>query len=261
VNASDIVKCDIPADWSSDFSQCLYDWQGLEAGALALLAAGIGVFFVQRQIKQAQAHRVDEIARRHNAARLTLPLTLAAVSDLVKQIADEVAGEYEQYGPDGFSKSFDAIIEHGKPRSEFDPIELPGEVIGSFEEFVESLAANRDIRHVAELLGSIQILLARYNDFDLNQAGAKLNLVSLLLDAAKVRLLNEKMFNYARFVDDSSFGIVGVVPPADAWDQIHGHAQSLVFSRASPDLFFPDFHQRVESYKEHDISPWIKKFE
>ena len=179
----------------------------------------------------------------------------------MKDIADEVASEYEKFGPDGFSKSFDAILNEGKTRSEFDPIELPNDVIGTFEEFVASLTDPRDIRHVAELMGSIQILLSRYNDFDLNQAGVKLNLASLLLDAAKVKLLNEKMFNYARFVDENSFGIVGVAAHADAWDQIHGRAESLVFGRDTPDIFFPDFQERVQSYKEQGISPWIERFE
>ena len=257
----DPVSCGIPSDWVSGFSQCLYDWQGLEAGALALLAAFIGVLFVQRQIGQAQKHREDEISRRHNAARLTLPLTLATVSELVQKIGDEVADEFEKFGPDGFSKTFDAIAGAGSLKTRFDPLSLPADVIVSFGSFVASLADGRDIRHVAELMGSIQILLARYKDFDLNGAGAKLNLAGLLLDAAKVKLLNEKMFNYARFVDENSFGIVGVSTPTDAWDQIHGSAQSLVFRRASPDIFFPDFQERVQRYKEHDISPWIEGLE
>jgi len=258
--AAQLVKCGIPADWASNFSQCLYEWQGLEAGALALLAAWFGVKYVQRQIRQAQEHRADEISRRHNAARLTLPLALAAISDLVQKVADDVAAEFEKYGPDGFSKTFDAILE-GAPRSKFDPLTLPTDVIHSFEEFVASLENAKDIRHVAELMGSIQILLSRYNDFDLNGAGARLELVGLLLDAAKVKLLNDKIFNYARFVDNNSFGIVGVSSNSDAWDEIHGKSQSLVFFRDSPDAFFPDFRGRIEIFKEHQTSPWLEKFE
>ena len=256
----ELVKCAIPSDWLSNFSQCLYDWQGLEGAGLALLAAGFSVWFVQRQIRLAQEHRADEISRRHNAARLTLPLTLAAVSELAQKIADDVADEFEKYGPDGFSKTFDAILEDGEPKSRFEPLALPTDVIGSFEEFVASLAEPHDIRHVAELMGSIQILLSRYSSFDLNQPGAKSGLADLLLDAAKVKLLNERIFNYARFVDDSSFGIVGVMKPADAWDQIHGSAQKLVFWRDSPDAFFPDFKTLIQTSKEQEISPWLEKF-
>jgi hypothetical protein len=113
---------------------------------------------------------------------------------------------------------------------------------------------------VAELVASVQILLSRFNDFDLTQPAAQQSLAGLLLDAAKVRLLTDKIYNYARFVDDSSFGIVGVLEPAAAWDQIHGKAQGLVFHRQSPDAYFPDLKERVDGYKEHNVSPWNERF-
>lgn len=260
MNASDLLRCDTPGDWISAFSQCLYDWQSLEAGGLALLAAGASMWFVQRQIKQQQIHRADELSRKHNAARLTLPLALAAVSELVQTIADEVGDEFESFGPDG-ARMIEAVLGEGAERVRFDPKTLPNEVLGSFEDFVESLDHEWDVRHVAELVASIQILLSRYNGFDLGQVGAQHNLAGLLVGAAKVKLLTEKIYNYARFVDDSSFGIVGAVTPAEAWDQIHGKAQSLVFHRQSPDIFFADLRQRIDGYKEHNVSPWNEKFE
>jgi hypothetical protein len=217
------------------------------------------MWFVQRQIRQAQAHRADDISRKHNAARLTLPLTLAAISQLTQRIADEVASEFENFGPDG-TRTIQATLDEDKDRAKFDPISLPSEVLSSFEAFVASLDHGRDLRHVAELVASIQILIARFNDFDLKQAGPQHSLVSLLLDAAKVRLLNDKIYNYARFVDDSSFGIVGVISIAAAWDDIHRKAQGLIFLRASPDIFFADLKEQTDSYKEQSISPWNEKF-
>jgi hypothetical protein len=252
------VRCSVPANWSNNFSQCLYDWQGLEGAALALLAAILGVKFLQRQITQAQTHRADEIARRHNAARLTLPLTLAAVSQLTQKIADEAAASFESLGPDD-AKAIESVVKEPE-QTKFAPVSLPTEVLGSFENFVASLNRAPDIRHVAELVASIQILVARFNDFDLEQAGAQHSLISLLLDAAKVRLLTDEIYNYARFVDDSSFGIVGVITVAAAWDKIHGKAQGLLFSRQSPDAFFPSLKEKVERYKERNVSPWNEKF-
>lgn len=254
------MTCGIPADWVSNLSQCLYDWQGLEAAILALVAAGVGVVFLQRQITQQQEHRADELSRRHNAARLTLPLALAAVSEVVQTIADEVAEEFESFGPDG-SRTIEAVLDKESDKDRFVPVSLPHEVLGSFEEFVASLDDGRDIRHVAELVASIQILLSRYNGFDLKQVAVQHNLAGLLIDAAKVKLLNEKIYNYARFVDNSSFGIVGVMSAGAAWDEIHTKAQGLVFRRKSPDIFFPDLKKRIDGYKEHDISPWNEKFE
>jgi hypothetical protein len=256
------LRCDIPADWLSNFSQCLYDWQSLEAAGLALLAAGASVWFVQRQIRQVQAHRADDISRRHNAARLTLPLALAAISELVQRIANKVGDEFESFGPDG-ARTIKAILDDDDDDdawNRFESLSLPNEVLASLENFVASLNREQDVRHVAELVASIQILLSRYNGFDLKKAGAQHNLAGLLLDAAKVKLLNEKIYNYARFVDDTSFGIVAVITIPAAWDEIHGKAQGLVFHRQSPDAFFPSFKEQIDSYKEHNVSPWNEKF-
>jgi hypothetical protein len=189
-----------------------------------------------------------------------VPLALAAISELVQTIANHGADEFETYGPDGLSKSFDAILRDDGVRKNFTPASLPRDVLQSLERFVESLDRSEDIRHVAELVASIQIMLSRYNGFDLKQAGTQRNLAGLLLDAGKVKLLNEKIYNYARFVDDSSFGIVGVMDEKAAWDEIHGQAQSLVFTRQSPDIFFPDFKRRIDGHKEHNTSPWNEKF-
>jgi hypothetical protein len=182
------------------------------------------------------------------------------VSELVQTIANEVGDEFESFGPDG-ARTIEAILGDDAERVRFDPVSLANEVLGSFRDFVASLNHDSDVRHVAELVASIQILLSRYNGFDLKQAGVQRNLSGLLIDAGKVSLLTEKIYNYARFVDDSSFGIVGVITAAEAWDQIHGKAQSLVFLRQSPDAFFPDLKRRIDGYKEHDISPWNEKFE
>lgn len=254
------MTCGIPADWVNNFSQCLYDWQGLEAGVLALIAAGIGVLFLQQQITQQQEHRADDISRRHNAARLTLPLTLAAVSELVQTIADHVADEFDNFEPDG-RRTIEAVLDRESDRTTFDPVSLPNEVLGSFEDFVASLDRQEDIRHVAELVASIQILLSRYNNFDFKQAAVQLSLTGLLLDAAKVKLLNESIYNYARFVDDNSFGIVGVMRPADAWDEIHQKALGLLFHRERPEPFFPELKRRIDGYKERETTPWNEKFE
>jgi hypothetical protein len=109
-------------------------------------------------------------------------------------------------------------------------------------------------------MASMQILVSRYNGQDLQSTELQSNLQSLMIDVAKVKLLNEAIFNYARFVDEEPFGIVGEMTDAQAWDAIHGSAQGLVFSRQVPDHFFQDFAERVGRYKENNQSPWLEKF-
>lgn len=260
MSITDRLQCDIPADWANDFSQCLYEWQDLEGGALALAAALIGSLFLWKQIKQAEKHRQNDIQRRHNAAKLTMPLALSAVSELGQSIADEVANELETYEPEGFARTMDAILEDRVSRKRFDPVDLPDAVIAGFEKFAETLTNTNDIKHVSELIASVQILCSRYNSQDLQGAAARTNLESLLLDAATVKTLCDSMFNYARNVDDSSFGIVGVITHQEAWNRIQGSAQSLVFRRRSPDFFFPAIQATVSRYAENGTSPWLEKF-
>lgn len=260
MSLTDKLRCDTLADWNGEFQQCAFEWQGLEGGALALAAALIGAGFLWKQIKQSENHRHNDISRRHNAAKLTMPLALSSVSELGQSIADEIAAELETYEPEGFTRTLDAILNSRADRKRFEPVELPGPVIGSFEKFVETLTNPNDIKHVSELIAAIQVLCSRYNSQNLQGVGARTNLESLLLDAATVKILCDSMFNYARNVDETSFGIVGVITVEEAWSRIHGGAQSLVFSRNSPDFFFPAIQALVSRYIENGTSPWLEKF-
>jgi hypothetical protein len=261
VRGERVNECIKLCDAASGVGQWLYDWQTLLAGALALVGAYLTVRGIRKQITQSEAHRQDEIMRHHNAARLTLPLALSKVSNLVQQTVNEIAYELEQLGPNGFGNAFDANVEGKAYRPHFEPVHLSDDVFVTFRQFVQSLTESCDIRHVAELVASLQIYLSRYNGFDLKMIGMRTGLEGLMVDAAKIKFLIDKMFNYARFVDDAPFGIVGVGVPDDAWDEIHGKAQGLVFHRESPDFFFPAFKEQVDRYKEQKVSPWNEKFE
>jgi len=260
VSVTDRLQCDVPADWAQDFSQCLFEWQGLEGGALALAAALIGSIFLWKQIQQSEEHRKSDLLRRHNAAKLTMPLALSAVSELSQSIADEIASELETYEPTGFARTMAAILDERAAKKRFDPVDLPEAVINGFEKFTETLSNQSDIKHVSELIATIQILCSRYNSQDLQGAGARTNLESLLLDVATVKTLCDSMFNYARSVDENSFGIVGVIAHEDAWNRIQGNAQNLVFRRSNPDFFFPAIQALVSRYQENGTSPWLEKF-
>ena len=114
---------------------------------------------------------------------------------------------------------------------------------------------------MAELLSSIQILSARYEDLNFDQAGMEMTLYGMLLDAAKVGFLNDRLYDYGRYLDDQSFAVVGTLSDAEAWDEIHTKAHGLLFSRKSPDLFFGEIKKRIDRYKERGLSPWLKKMD
>ena len=260
MSLTDRLQCAVPSAWTNDFSQCLYEWQSLEAGGVALIAAILSVWWIRRQIQQEKDHHADEIQRRHNAARLTLPLALAAVHELIAQSAGEIAARLEAIYDRERGKEKDSWIDEVFAAVPFPKISADSEVLRSFRDFVETLRRPEDIRHIAELVSSLQVYLARYNDFDPAQVAQALTLNSLMLDAAKIQLLVDKVYNYARFVDDSSFGIVKKSNFEAAWDEIHGKAQSLVFFRQRPDDFFPAFRESVDRHKANHVSPWNEKF-
>lgn len=257
---TDRIQCAVPSDWMGDFSQCLYEWQGLEGACLALFAAYLSVKWIKKQINQDKAHHADEISRRHNATRLTLPLVLASIQELTQQSANEIAARLEANFDKRRGEQAGDCVDEIFASIPFPRIVLDSEVLTSLKEFVETLGNFQDIRHIAELVSSLQIYIARYNGYDPTHAAGELTLNSLMLDAAKIQLLTDAIYNYARFVDDESFGIVLDDGFKASWEKIHGKAQGLVFLRQRPDDFFPAFRDCIDRYKARYISPWNEKF-
>lgn len=116
MNKSDFF-CRLPKHWISDPSLCWFEWQAFAAGLLAVLAATLGAYFLNRQTKANTAIYEDDITRRHNSAKiLALPLLLklsnnihkslilvSNISGLVEnkkyKIAELVGKELEKYDP------------------------------------------------------------------------------------------------------------------------------------------------------------------
>lgn len=138
------------------------DWETLFAAAVALLAAGIGAYFLNRQITEARRAENKRRGRRYRAIRAGMPMTLSEVCDwtelLVKQwlYARELAqGEVLDF----------VIAEEmgGKPRLDPDRLafpKLPHGVIENLQEMIE--ASSRPIGSpYVKLLEQIQVRVAR----------------------------------------------------------------------------------------------------
>jgi hypothetical protein len=246
--------CAIPADWAAEFSQCLYDWQGLEAGVLALLAALIGARYLQRQIRQAEQHREDELQRKRLAAIVALPLTLAQTSEMLQGIADEIAARFE-LNRSGNRRDEDFII-IGPGVTKFEVVDLSDRLIRSYQDFVESLSDRNDVAHVAQLIASLQILLARLNSFDPRTANGENALVSLMLDCAWAAHLNDRLYDHARSLGTKPFSLPDRVPARD-WANVRSTSHSLLFFRANPDPMMIALNEMIDRYVESGASPWI----
>lgn len=246
-------------DWSAIVGRWLYDWQTLISGVLAIVAALASIWMLHRQISQAETFRRDELSRRHAAARVALPISIAAVSSMVSEIVANVAAAIESLDDPDFETAFnDAARDKLEP--ELVRVSLNPSVLGSFQGFVETLHNEYEVKHIAELISSIQILLARYNDFDMKIINRVDGLYDLLLIASKVSMLNDAVYNYGRFVDGGSFSLMNGRPNSELWDLIHEKSESAVFRRRSPDLFLAKIAKRIEGHKKDETSPWLGKF-
>ncbi len=252
------LACRMPADWINDPSLCWFEWQTLVSGLLALLAAILAGSLLWKQIGQTEALHEKGIRQRHNAARSMLPLALASVSRICQKIADNVASEIEAH------TTFEGAFDEAEPRlngqKKLEEITLPDSIIPSLKSFVETLSDSDGIRHMAELVSSFQILLSRYQSFNFNRADFSDGLYGILLDCAKVKLLTDSIYNYSRFVDEGSFGIVGTTKNEIAWQLIHEKAEGLIFSREIPDKFFKEIEVKINRSKGNNSSPWLEKF-
>lgn len=237
----------------------LRTWQTLISGLLALAAAIWAGRLLRRQIAQTEAFNRRQIADRHKASRAVLSLALSAIDELCRDAASQIAREFEIR--DGFEAAFVAM-DKGESRSRFEELKLSATVVSEMKGFVETLQGPKSVRHVAELMSSIQLLISRFNKFDLSRPNGIVahELPNLLLDVAKVGLLNDKMYNYSRFVDDS-FAIVGRTGEAEAWRMIHQKALGLIFDQDNRERYLEPLNDRVAQYVEQDRSPWIEKFE
>lgn len=250
----DRIWCDVPSDWASDFSQCLYEWQGLEAGALALFAAIVGAAYLQKQVRQAEEHRDDELKRRRIAAIVALPLTLARTSEMLQSIANEIAERYEKLLEN--PSADDSIIVIGAGVTTFDPVEFPDENVRAFQDFVESLTNEHDIAHVAQLIASIQVLLARLRSFDPREVALERTLVSLMLACAWAAHLNDSLYDHARSVGAEPFSTSERDSTKD-WAKVKAKSHSLLFFRRNPDPMMTVLNETIDRYAANGSSPWI----
>lgn len=184
-----LVQCDVPKDWILDFSQCLYEWQGLEAGALALLAAMIGAYFLWRQVSQTDRIEAGRLARQHSAIRATLPLTLSGLCETLRKMLI----------------ALDATKREGNaPGAEdrFSPPDNPAEHVRNLQSVIASTNDRSVIEPITEIIREMQLLWAR---IEFLRSGERYSRVGLdqelnghILQAAKTYALVESLFEYAR---------------------------------------------------------------
>ena len=249
--------CRVPLDWLADPSQCWFDWQTLITGALASFAAWITIRHIRKQIEQSAEHRQDDINRRRNAAKVALPFALSSVNAVVNRVAHSILDEFDRFNPDG-SLTLESLLaedtDHMLPL-----IEMPSEVVSAFQDFVESLSETDEIQHVAELASGAQILLSRYRGVQDARNLRVDDMFSLIIDAAKVSVLNNSLYQFARCKAGCEFAVVGIISNEDCWDRISQEAVGFSIKRKNFDYICEHVARNLEPFKENGISPWVSE--
>ncbi len=129
------------------------DREALLAGVLAVTAAAAGVIYVQKQIKQAEAHERRRLRRRYRAQKAAMPLTLSSLCDYAKESAWKL------------SQCRDLLRRQQHPSlealGEFEPPKLSVEVVTALQRMVEASSKSRAKPFIA-LLSDLQVHTARW---------------------------------------------------------------------------------------------------
>lgn len=210
MNMTQHLRCEVPADWASDPDQCLYEWQGLEGGALALAAALLGVLFLKRQIKQSDRHERERLQRQENAVRATLPLTLNGLIESLRRMLLALDGVKAEVREKGFA-------------SNFDPPATPTEHIAELQDVIASTDRRTVIEPILQIIREIQTLWARVETLrdereQKRRAGLEQNIDDWIIQSAQIHALIEGLFDYARA--ESNDG-----PTAVGWER----TESIIF--------------------------------
>ena len=224
--AASLASCDIPADWILDFSQCLYEWQGIEAGVLALIAAVIGAIFLHRQFLQNERHEAQRLARQHKAVRATFPLTLSGICETMRQMILALDEAKRVIRTQGYTK-------------DFIPPSTPDRHVNELQLMISSTDERSVLEPIAQIIREIQTLWARIEVLSSKtqqrrRAGLVINVNSWILQASEIHAMAESLFEYARSEDETG-------PCEVAWERV----ESVIFQLGIEDKEIVDEIKKV----------------
>lgn len=195
MNFTDYVRCETPIDWWDNFSQCLYEWQSLEAAILALIAAAISVYFLRRQIQQTDHQESKRLRRQHNAVRTTLPLTLSGLGQTLRKMLMALNAAGVKVRRQGYVDDFQA------PETPVSHIAELQAVVASTDDPSVTELISRIVREIQILWSRVEMLTDRAQQE--RTAGLMESIDDWIIQAAQAYALSESLFRYARMEDDS----------------------------------------------------------
>lgn len=174
-------------------------YQALIAALLALLAAGVSVFYLRRQIEVTERQEEDRFARRNAAARAILQISLSAICSYGERSAKDLEDKLTSLPSHGYA-SWTGTSPH---------IETPESAIEQIKGLIETI----DVAHInafSDLIGKLQVHDARRENLNSPNGVSRYNLEHYILDAAEIYSRAGKLFSYARRAEESPTSVVDV---------------------------------------------------
>lgn len=212
----------------------LQAWQTLVTGVLAIVAAGVGGYFVHRQTTTTERLERERIARRFESEKALLPLTLSAVLAYARAAVDFLKDVHGLVPPGSRVVPKGVALASGPPTAPKEDIEQIVRLIQTSDD--PSLRT-----YLSALLKDIQIHSARV--WGMNDAlGASSRLTQSIGDVEKHMMLTGEiggrcgvLFKLAREDDPVILG------PLTAQQVTNG-----LWNVGVDDIDFPDVYRRVE---------------
>ncbi|GGJ25281.1 hypothetical protein [Neoroseomonas lacus] len=177
-------------DWGgwAAFGKWLKDWQTLVSGVAAVLAAGCSVYFLSKQIRQADWHERARQRRRFAAARAILPLTLSQACDYAEMAIRELAPLVPA------ARMAPVPVNFSRP-------EPPPELVASLERMIEATDDPALIVVLSEIIIEMQVVAANIRQL-VTVGRARTtdaqNIQAYMARAATIYARAEHLFPYAR---------------------------------------------------------------
>lgn len=169
-----------------------YDWQSILAGLAAIVAALVGGYFIQGQVRLAEEQERERIRRKHAAARAMLPLALASLSEYADACARLLRNIHIQCSGSAVPPA--ALQNLRLP-------DLPASTTADLRLMVES-SGFVEGEAIAEILRNIQVLASRLRSLQgphaLGHVEMLDNIEAYMINAAEIKAQADELFDYAR---------------------------------------------------------------
>lgn len=171
---------------TADFLSWFTRWKDVITVGVAICA----ILVVMAQIGQASRYEAKRIRRDRVAARATLPLTLAALSDYGNEMIAALL-------------PLEAWLEKrskGEPPTFVGP-RLPPETVASVEKMISAYPDEHVAKALASLMSEVQILQTRSRDYDKSEASIRVWSIAMkdnIVMAADVIARCQDLFDFAR---------------------------------------------------------------